>query len=118
MERRDPRPSEHQESSQNHEEDKREMDYQDEIGERSVNQVVSAEDSSLPDSGGPAEASNVILFTSSSKRGSLRSESTNGCTRRYAAHPRRSSIARSTQSRAFCLSPMAMCTTARSTGDT
>ena len=60
------------------------------------------------DGEGPADASNLILLMIAPNLGSLRSESTTGCTRRYAAQPRRSSTARSIQSRAFSFSPSAM----------
>ena len=116
-------PSEHQEPSEHNKEDECEMSYEYDVGERSIDQaagtgmlaVVVAE---VSDGEGPADESNLILSMIASNLGSPRSGSTIGCTRRYAAQPRRSSTVRSIHERALSFSPSAMYVIASSTDDT
>src|SRR5438874_12342692 len=107
------RPPKDQQPSQDNKQNECEMSCEYDVGERSVDQAAGAGAPALgapeaADGEGPADASNLILLMIAPNLGSLRSESTTGCTRRYAAQPRRSSTARSIQSRAFSFSPSAM----------
>lgn len=82
VEKRQPWPAQHQQSAQHYEQHEREMTCQDEICESAVDQALGTDDNSVPLKAGPAAASKVIRSTSWSKRGSSRSESASGCTRR------------------------------------
>ena len=78
VQQRQPRPTQNEKSSQDDKQDEREMQYEYDVREGAVNQAAGGTNDGGSTTGGAADASKVIVFSSSMKRGSLRNGSTIG----------------------------------------